>query len=137
MNTGALLVLTTFPDATVAGKVVRSLVEERLVACGNLLPRVESIYRWKGAVETGIEVAVLLKTDKRRWRLLKKRLRAQHPYEVPEIVAIEIAEALPEYLGWIFDSCRPLEGDDTGAVKGKRAPQPGIGASPPRSGRAR
>ena len=100
----ALVVFATFPDAEKARQVVRTLVEERLAACGNIVPAVESIYRWEGKVETANEVLVVLKTDLGHYRTLEARLKALHPYEVPECLALRVEEGLPDYLRWITES---------------------------------
>lgn len=99
-----LVVVCTFPDVETARRIARQLVEERLVACGNLLPGTESIYRWKGAVETASETVVLFKTTQPVYPALQERLKALHPYEVPEIVALPIVAGLPEYLGWVAEN---------------------------------
>ncbi len=70
----------------------------------NILPQVESIYHWLGKIESNTEVLVLFKTTRVRYAEFEQRLRALHPYEVPEIVALEIAAGLPAYLDWITDS---------------------------------
>ncbi len=100
----ALVVFATFPDLDTARRIVRTLVEERLIACGNLVPGVESIYRWKGAIETSGEVFAVLKTEIGRYQMLEVRLRELHPYEVPECIALRVADGLPDYLRWIAES---------------------------------
>jgi periplasmic divalent cation tolerance protein len=100
----ALVVLATFPDLHTARRIVRTLVEERLIACGNLVPGVESIYRWQGAVETSAEVLGVLKTESARFEQMQARLRELHPYEVPECVALNIVDGLPDYLRWLTES---------------------------------
>jgi len=102
-----LIVLTSFGDAEVAARVVRTLVEERLIACGNLLPGARSIYRWKDAVEDQPEVLALLKTRKQDWTALMSRLHELHPYEVPECLAVRIAAGAPAYLAWLEDALAP------------------------------
>jgi periplasmic divalent cation tolerance protein len=101
----ALLAISTFPDAEVAQRVSQQLVEERLVACANILPRVQSIYRWKGKLETTEETVVFFKTTRERFSGLRSRLKELHPYDVPELIAFEIADGLPDYLRWISESC--------------------------------
>lgn len=101
----ALLVLSTFPDAETARRVTRAVVEERLAACGNLVPAIESIYRWKGTLETSTEVLVLFKTTGESYSRLEARIRELHPYELPEIVAVALSGGLPGYLGWIAENC--------------------------------
>jgi len=96
------LVFTTFGDLESARRVVRTLVDERLAACGNILPAVESIYRWKEEVEAATEVLVIFKTA--AYPSLEARLRELHPYELPEIVALAPSAALPDYLRWIAEN---------------------------------
>ena len=96
-----LVVLTTWPDAERARAAARTLVEEKLAACASLIPGVESTYRWQGVVETSTEVMVVLKTTSGRYPMLETRIRALHPYEVPEIVALRVSDGLPAYLRWV------------------------------------
>jgi periplasmic divalent cation tolerance protein len=110
MREEALVVFSTFPDLETARRVVRTLVEEHLVACGNLIPHVESIYSWKGTVEMSEEILVVFKTEIARYQALEERLRSMHPYDVPECVALRVAEGLPDYLRWITESVIPNEG---------------------------
>lgn len=107
MADDALVVFATFPDAETARRIVRTLIEERLIACGNLIPAVESIYTWKGAVETSAEVFAVLKTESWRYPGVEQRLRELHPYEVPECIALRVADGLPDYLRWITESVTP------------------------------
>lgn len=100
----AVVVFTTFPDQETARRIVRTLVEERLIACGNLVPGVESIYRWKGEVETANEVFAVLKTERPRYDAVERRLRELHPYEVPECVMVRITDGFPDYLRWVTES---------------------------------
>jgi periplasmic divalent cation tolerance protein len=100
----AVTVFSTFPDVETARRIVRTFVEERLIACGNLVPAVESIYRWKGAVETNNEVFVVMKTERPRYDALERRLKELHPYEVPECVMLRVTDGLPDYLRWITES---------------------------------
>jgi len=105
--TEMLLVLTSFASEADAARVVRVLIEERLVACGNLLPGARSLYRWKGAIADEGEVVVLLKTRKQDWTALLSRLHDLHPYETPECVAIRIAAGAPKYMAWLEESLSP------------------------------
>jgi len=79
------------------------VLDERLAACVQLLPQVESLYRWQGQIEQAEETLLLMKTSQARWPALRDRLAELHPYEVPEIVALEIADGLPAYLDWVRD----------------------------------
>lgn len=100
-----LLVLSTFPDVETAKKIARTLVEERLAACVNLIPQIESVYRWQGKVEESSETLCLMKTTIGRYQGLEDRIKSLHPYEVPEIVAFNIASGLPSYLNWALNIC--------------------------------
>jgi len=105
--TEALIVFTTFANEADAARVARALVDERLVACANLLPGVRSIYRLKDAVEDQPEVVVLMKTRKQDWTALLSRLHELHPYEVPECVAVRIAAGAPLYMAWLDEALAP------------------------------
>jgi periplasmic divalent cation tolerance protein len=97
----ALVVLTTLATETDARALVTALVGERLVACGTLLPGARSIYRWEGEVTEEAEVVVLLKTDESKWDGLCRAVRAKHPYQVPELLALPVARGLDRYLAWL------------------------------------
>ena len=109
MSAEVVVILSNFPDADVARKAVRTLIEERLVACGSIIPGVESIYAWKGAMETSNEVMILCKTTGLRAEEAQSRLRALHPYEVPEILRIPVAKGWPDYFAWVAAECHPSE----------------------------
>jgi periplasmic divalent cation tolerance protein len=94
-------VLTTAPSADVADRIGTTLVEERLAACANLVPGVSSVFRWKGEVSREAEVLVLLKTTAARLGALRRRLVELHPYEVPEVIALDIREGHAPYLDWV------------------------------------
>ena len=100
-----LLALSTFPDAEIAGRISNQLVNERFAACANIFPSVESIYRWKGKVESGNEILVFFKVSEERQSLFQDKLRSLHPYDVPEIIFIPVAGGLPEYLQWVSENC--------------------------------
>jgi periplasmic divalent cation tolerance protein len=96
------LVLTTFANAEDAAKAVRVLVDEQIIACGTILPAARSIYRWKDAIEDAAESVVLLKTSAERFAALEERLRAIHPYETPEIIALDPTEVSNDYADWVI-----------------------------------
>ncbi len=98
------IVFSTAPDTEAALRLGRTLVEERLAACVNVVPGVRSIYRWREAVEEAEEVMLVLKTTAAAAPALAARLAALHPYEVPEVLAIEPAAGAEAYLGWIGES---------------------------------
>jgi periplasmic divalent cation tolerance protein len=105
MSKQILLALSTFPDAEIARRVSNHLVTESLAACANILPSVESIYRWKEKIESAGEILVLFKLSGDRQSQFEHKLRSLHPYEVPEIIFIPIAGGLQEYLQWVSESC--------------------------------
>lgn len=105
MSEQILLALSTFPDAEVARRVSNQLVTESLAACANILPSVESIYRWKEKIESASEILVLFKLTEDRQSEFEGKLRSLHPYEIPEIIFIPIAGGLQEYLQWVSESC--------------------------------
>jgi periplasmic divalent cation tolerance protein len=100
-----LIVLTTWPDVEKARAATRTLVEEKLVACGNIVPGVESIYRWEGKVEMSAEVIVIFKTVIGSYQRFETRVRELHPYQVPEIVVLRVTDGLPSYLRWVEQNC--------------------------------
>ena len=104
------MVFSTFPDAESAARVVRVLVEERLIACGTLLPGARSLYRWEGKIADQPEVVVIMKTRKQDWPALMSRLSEQHPYQTPECVALRIASGAPKYLAWLEEALAPEGG---------------------------
>lgn len=105
--TEMLMVFTTFASADDAARVVRALVEERLIACGNLLPGVRSLYRWEDKVADQPEVMVLMKTRKQDWAVLISRLHELHPYRTPECIAVRIAAGAPAYMAWLEAALEP------------------------------
>ncbi|HRH80683.1 MAG TPA: divalent-cation tolerance protein CutA [Thiobacillaceae bacterium] len=100
-STGALLVLTTLPDQESAAQLARELIESRLAACVNVLSPCRSVYRWQGAIQEDEEHPLIIKTSVARYEDLEQFIRQSHPYELPEIVAVEMDRGLPAYLQWI------------------------------------
>ena len=105
MENKVLVALSTFPDAETARRISNELVAGSFAACANILPAVESIYRWKGNVENGTETLVLFKLSENHQTGFQEKLRSLHPYEVPEIVFVRLAGGLAEYLRWVADNC--------------------------------
>lgn len=95
------IVFVTAPDAATGERIGRAIVQENLAACVNILPGVLSIYRWQGEIETASEVLLLLKTTAARIDALRERIVELHPYEVPEFLAVDVADGLPSYLEWV------------------------------------
>jgi periplasmic divalent cation tolerance protein len=100
-----LLALSTFPDAEIAHRISNQLVSERFAACANILPSVESIYRWKGKIESGNETLVFFKVSEDRQSAFQDKLRLLHPHDVPEIIFVPVASGLPEYIQWVSENC--------------------------------
>lgn len=96
--------MTTINDVEAAERLVRTLLDETLIACGNIIPSVVSIYRWEGEVAREGEVIVLLKTATARVAALLERLVALHPYSVPEVVNLPVAGVFPPYARWVLES---------------------------------
>jgi periplasmic divalent cation tolerance protein len=99
--TAAVVVLVTTPTAERAAEIARALVEERLAACGNVVPGLRSIYRWEGKIHDDAEALLVLKTTRERFDALRERVLALHPYEVPEVIALPIEAGSAPYLAWI------------------------------------
>lgn len=100
MNT-PLLVFTNLPDLPQAEALASTLIESQLAACVNILAPCRSVYRWNDAIEQTEEIPVLIKTTNAAYPALEAAIRAQHPYELPEIIAIPVARGLPDYLAWV------------------------------------
>lgn len=106
MNPDYVIVLTTLPSDADGTAFGQSLVNERLAACVNLLPVMESVYRWEGRIEQENERQVIIKTSRERVVELWDRVRELHPYEVPEFVVIPIIDGNDAYLRWIGEETR-------------------------------
>ena len=104
MTTDVLLVLTTVPDTATAQEIADALVGGGLAACVTALPAATSTYRWQGAVERAEEIPLMIKTTRARLDALSAALRAHHPYEVPEILALPVEAGLPAYLAWVAEA---------------------------------
>ena len=98
--------LCTVPSAAVAEQLARVLLEERLVACVNVLPAVRSLYRWQGQVEDAEELLLVMKTAYDRYEALEARVRELHPYEVCEVLALDVAAGSAPYLDWVLAETR-------------------------------
>lgn len=106
MNT-PLLVFTNLPDLSQAEALASTLIEAQLAACVNILAPCRSVYRWNDAIEQTEEIPVLIKTTNAAYPALEAAIRAQHPYELPEIIAIPVARGLPDYLAWVTAETTP------------------------------
>lgn len=106
MTEEILLAFSTFPDVETARRVARQLVTENFAACANIIPAIESIYRWQGKIESGNETLAFFKTTAARSAAFQEKLKSLHPYDVPEIIFIPVTAGLPEYLRWVADNSR-------------------------------
>ena len=105
MDSNVLLVLSTFPEQETARRIGRELVERKLAACVNIGPALESIYRWEGKVESASEVLCIIKTTQGQFGKLQEELCSLHPYDVPEVIALPLADGAGPYLRWVAESC--------------------------------
>lgn len=110
MSPDFLVCLSTCPDPSIADAIAATLVEESLAACVTRLPGAVSTYRWDGAIQTGQEVVLLIKTTAGRFEAMKSRLVAIHPYDVPELVALAVADGHLPYLDWVRAGTTPTRG---------------------------
>jgi len=98
-----IVVLCTVPDGPTAEKLAKGLVDERLAACVNAIPGMKSFYRWQEKLETDTEIQLVIKTRRGRFQELAAWIKANHPYEVPEIIAIPAPEVSQDYLAWAVE----------------------------------
>lgn len=103
----AIIVLTQVPDRALASNLARVLLERRLAACVNIGAPVESIYHWRGRIETGEEIPVVIKTRSVLYSDVEAAIRKIHPYDTPEIIAIPIVDGDARYIAWIADETAP------------------------------
>ena len=102
-----LLEWTNLPDRAAADRLAELLIEKQLAACVKILAPCRAVYRWKGAVQRDEEHPLIAKTTLERYPALEEALRAAHPYELPEIIAVPIERALPAYLDWVAAQTKP------------------------------
>ena len=99
-------VLVTAPDITTARGLAKAAVRARLVACANLIPKIESHYRWQGKIESSAEILIVFKTTKVKLKALEKLIVEKHPYDTPEFIALPIAAGNKRYLDWLGKNVR-------------------------------
>ena len=102
----AVVMLSTAPREDEALKIARALVDERLVACVNVVPGVRSIYRWEGAVQDDAELLLVMKTQASKREAVVARIKELHSYSCPEAIALDISGGSPDYLSWVTDMTR-------------------------------
>lgn len=105
MDSGLLIVVCNVPDEAVANRLTEALLQRQLVACVNQLPSVQSTYRWQGQIEQAQEIPLLLKTTAQNFPALCQAIQSEHPYQVPEIIAVPISHALSAYADWVKQEC--------------------------------
>jgi len=108
MKENVLLVLCTSPDLNEAKNISRKLVEKKLAACCNILPKVLSIYHWQGKIEESQEILILIKTTQKKYDQLEKEIKMMHSYSVPEIIATQIETGSRAYIDWIVESTKTI-----------------------------
>ncbi len=99
------LVFVTAPDLKTARTLAKSALQAKLIACANLVPKIESHYRWHGKIESSAEVLLILKTQKNRLAALEKFVTAKHPYDTPEFLILPVSGGSKKYLGWLAENC--------------------------------
>lgn len=102
LNEPIIIVFTHVPDMQTAEQIAQGLLADKLAACVNISSPVRSLYRWQGAIEATEEIALSIKTRQSAYAACAEKLRAMHPYELPEIVGIHVDTVLPEYQAWIY-----------------------------------
>jgi len=100
------VVLVTAPDLKTARRLAKAALSGRLIACANLVPRIESHYWWQGRIERGTEVLLVLKTTTARLARLEKLILARHPYDTAEFIVLPLRGGSQRYLDWLSGSCR-------------------------------
>lgn len=106
-TTQTLLIITHLPDETSARTLASHLIQQGLAACVNIQAPCRSIYCWQGAIEDVQEIPLLIKTTADRYAIIETSIREQHPYELPDIVAVPVSQGLPAYLAWIVAETSP------------------------------
>jgi periplasmic divalent cation tolerance protein len=99
------IVLVTAPDLKTARGLAKAALKAKLIACANLVPKIESHYRWRGNIESGSEVLMILKTASKHLPALEKLILAQHPYDTPEFLVFPLDAGAKRYLEWLEESC--------------------------------
>ncbi len=99
-----VLILTTLPNEEAAERLAHTLVEQKLAACVNIHGQMTSVYSWKGKIERGTEHQLVIKTTAPLYPAIERFIQQEHPYELPEILAVQVSDGLPGYIEWV-DSC--------------------------------
>jgi periplasmic divalent cation tolerance protein len=105
LETPFKIILVTTPDLKTARRLARAALEAQLIACANLIPNIESHYRWRGKLERSAEVLMVMKTTQVRVAGLEKLIMEEHPYDTPEFMVLNLAGGAKKYLAWLSESC--------------------------------
>lgn len=105
-----IVILCTVPTQNIATSIARALVEKKIAACCNILPSITSVYEWQGKVETDDELLLIIKSTEENYKLIESEIIALHPYEVPEIIVLEISKGSQKYLSWITEVTKASNG---------------------------
>ena len=105
-NEKSILVLSAFPTSISVKDIAEILVNEKLAACINIIPEVQSVFRWKNKIDNTPEIILIIKTTLNLYDILEKRIKQLHPYELPEIIAVPIEKGLTEYLNWVSENTK-------------------------------
>jgi periplasmic divalent cation tolerance protein len=108
-----LLLITMLPEHEAAVALAQGLVKAQLAACVNILAECQSVYHWKGTLESAVEVPLLIKTRASMYSAVEQFIVKHHPYEVPEVIAVPITAGLPAYLQWVADETAPEASNDS------------------------
>ena len=100
----SIIIFCTAPEGEKGKEIAEHLIQKELAACVNIVPKVQSVYRWKGVICTDAESLLIIKTNKHLFQSIEKEIRRVHPYEVPEIISVDITDGYKEYLDWIENS---------------------------------
>jgi periplasmic divalent cation tolerance protein len=100
------IALVTAPDLKTARVLAKAALKARLAACANLVPKIESHYRWRGKIESGAEILIIFKTRKSKLEALERLIIARHPYDTPEFLVLTLGKGSRKYLKWLAVSCR-------------------------------
>jgi periplasmic divalent cation tolerance protein len=106
MSVNQLVILCTVPDRGSGERIARSLVQERLAGCVNLVPGVVSTFRWEGEVKEEQELLMIIKTAAGRFEAVREAIIKLHPYDIPEVIALPITEADPKYIAWLTENSK-------------------------------
>lgn len=106
MTASYQLLFCTCPDVSTAESLAQQLVELQLAACVNIIPQLQSIYRWQGKIETTTECLLLIKSRAELYAAVESKIQALHPYQVPEILAVDIQQGFPAYLNWLNENVK-------------------------------